>query len=105
METTYFQPNAYPRLTQAKYNFIGKDYSFSFATAWVYQIFDNVGEYYRWFYISKNKTKARDILQYLSVFLDFSCWVYGQQRQIRVRKKAFPEITEICENDLLYEQN
>ena len=67
--------------------------------------FDNVGEYYRWFYISKKKTRARDILQYLSVFLNFSCWFYGQQRKIRVGKKAFPEIIERCENDILYEQN
>ena len=54
--------------------------------------FDNIGEDYRWFYISKKKKKARDISQYLSVLLDFSWQVDGQQSQMRVWKNYTPEI-------------
>jgi len=60
------------------------------------ELSDNVGAYYRWFYISKKKIKS-ELPLYLSASLDSSWWVDVQQRQLGVRRKAFSEIIEWCE--------
>ena len=61
------------------------------------QICDKLGDYYRWFYISKRKVKVSEFAKKLNEDIYYSCWIDGLQRQVRLRKKAIPEIISWCE--------
>jgi hypothetical protein len=55
-------------------------------------IFDYVGQYYRWFSIVRKKLNGEKMNEKLSATLEESYWIDGLQRQVRVRRKALPEI-------------
>ena len=61
------------------------------------QICDKLGDYYRWFHISNTKVRVSDFPKKLKENIHYSCWIDGVQRQIRLRKKALPEIVVWCE--------
>ena len=61
------------------------------------KVFDKVGEYYRWFSISKTKIKVDMLPEKIVSVLSESCWIDGLQRQIRVRKEAMSEILLWCD--------
>jgi hypothetical protein len=62
-------------------------------------VFNQVGNYFRWFSIGSIITKDSDIMTHLSPDLEKSSWIDGLQRQIKVRKKALPEILQYLQNE------
>ena len=60
------------------------------------KICDKLGDCYFWFHISKNKVKVADFPMKLNEDIYHSCWIDGFQRQVRIRKKALPEIFAWC---------
>ena len=75
---------------------IDKVTQFSLRPPELMNLFDMLGNYYRWFQISKNKIKVADLPGKLSPTVDELCWIDGLQRQIRLRRKAVCEVRECC---------
>ena len=59
------------------------------------QLFNTLGEYYRWFVIT-SKVKSDEFENKITISLSSCCWVDGLQRLIKVRAKALPEVIEWC---------
>lgn len=76
---------------------VDKVTQFSLRPPELLQICDKLGDYYRWFHISKRKIKVSDFPKKLNEDIYYSCWIDGLQRQIRLRKKAIAEIVSWCE--------
>ena len=55
-------------------------------------LFNKLGNYYRWFVVSKTKVKVQAFPNKITLLLPESSWIDGLQRQVRVRKKALSEI-------------
>ena len=63
-------------------------------------IFDYIGQYYRWFSIVRKKLNGEKMNEKLSATLEESYWIDGLQRQVRVRRKALPEILQFFDDKL-----
>ena len=75
---------------------IDKVTQFSLRPPELMSLFDTLGNYFRWFQISKNKIKVNDLPGKLSASLSETCWIDGLQRQIRLRRKAIGEVKKWC---------
>ena len=63
------------------------------------QLFNELGNYFRWFHIS-DKVKETDFPNAISECISTTLFVDGLQRVIKVRKKALPEIISWCSQRL-----
>ncbi|MGB0404839.1 MAG: hypothetical protein ACPGDB_01450, partial [Fusobacterium sp.] len=57
-----------------------------------------LGNYYRWFYISKKKISFEQIDSMLKSDLKKTIWIDGFQKQVKIRIKAIPEILKSIES-------
>ena len=81
----------YYDLTQSKVS-IDKITAFSLRPPELRYLFNKTGQYFRWFSVQKSKIDDGKIDEKLKVDIEESIWVNMLQQQIRVRKRAFPEI-------------
>lgn len=58
------------------------------------KVFDQLGNYYRWFEIQPTKVPKDKLDGKINESFLNSCWIDGLQRQVKVRRKALPEIME-----------
>ena len=61
--------------------------------------FNSVGNYFRWFKVTKRKMKRDEMMERINISLHESLWVDGMQRCVRVRERALEEIKDYLEND------
>ena len=60
-------------------------------------LFDSVEGYFRWFEIEKEVFNDEQLLGKLNTDINSSCWIDGFGRQVKLRKKALPEIKKHIE--------
>ena len=78
---------------------VDKVTQFSLRPPELIKLFNQLGEYYRWFVVGKSKIKITDYLVlFINVRLERSFWIDCLQRQVRVRRKALPEIIAFINN-------
>ena len=77
---------------------IDKITKFSVRPPELLHIFDQVGNYYRWFKCTEKSLNRKSIEEKLNNDLKLSCFIDGVQHQVRIRKKALPEIYEYIES-------
>ena len=58
------------------------------------EVIPQLGNYYRWFYISNTFIKDKSLEIFINEDLKKSCWIDSLQKQVYIRKKAFDEV--IC---------
>lgn len=56
------------------------------------KLFDALGNYCRWFHVSKAKISASQLPQKICTSLEECCWIDGLKRETRARQKALIEI-------------
>jgi hypothetical protein len=64
-------------------------------------VIDRVGNYYRWFSISKKRMKAEEIHDTLRIDLIKTLLIDGLQRQIKIRSFAIDELGEYLKTELI----
>ena len=60
----------------------------------LFPLFNMLGNYYRWFNITKEKVSIQDLDKNIQIELTGTSWIDCLQRRVRVRKKALPEIMQ-----------
>lgn len=76
---------------------IDKITQFSLRPPELMKVFDNPGDYYRWFYTKNKKVKKTDLSDLIVDDVTKTSWIDGLQRQVKVRTKALKEIEKWCE--------
>ena len=55
-------------------------------------LFDQVGNYYRWFTICRHRVKLDTLINIITIDLSTTAWVDGLQRVVKVKKRHFQKL-------------
>ena len=61
-------------------------------------LFDQIGNYYRWFKMCPPILKETDVRELVTADIRSSFWIDGMLRVVKLRKKALPEIVDYINN-------
>ena len=62
-------------------------------------IFDQLGNYYRWFMIGNKEIKRNELVEKIDEDLTQCCWIDGLHRQVFLRKAAEKEVLHYLNNE------